>query len=791
MRFRLFICFMGTLLLPSASNALLVSDLPGTSQAMTEATNTMNNWKESISQTAAIQKTVSAVGTAKKGLTTAMNAIKDFQEKVEFYQAQVAEAQAYVQSTMNDVKGAVDTVKNADKIAKGLADRAVNSVKDTAMSTVNSVKGTVDSVKDTALSAKDQAVGIGEMAKDTAGIKDKNTGGSDSGTETGTENETAENNDVGTVSGNGGGSGATAGAADIVDTPSATPSRRAISTGTSSAVAAVSGGGTVSAGGSVMSSSGGAVQKAVSAAPSVISASAAGTAGQAATAPQTVKALSSAAVQTAGKIELARPATEKNATARVSEVKELAETLKTSVSKAMQTSDIQAAGTEKTETLAPVENGQILKTQETLQSKSADMRQNAKEALSLQNTTVKKAVKTDAAKKELKQDIQAVSAQAKTSVQKLKTPVKKIDNLQLKQVAPQIEKEKNTRPVRASFKTSSGYGQIKTSTPLAFAQMSLKGGTAMGNIMIVPRDIFARCKLDYEQAAEKGKYDECLKKINDIRMSEVSKKVTKDMIDKATEDLYNGYAEMLASGFLEAFEVYNDSVDFYHKQIHPNQEVNAQRIADVSEGWALSKDMNGLLDGRLNELNKLWGRQLLTKGVESYIFSGIKTSEDTGDKKKPLNTNMYGKVIISSVLVDRCGVSVTNPEISEDCLKTLATDLKTNAEDTDYGSWQEERGLIVNEYASAYNERAAKALAAVGDNFKNIADLTGMDLSGAGNLTEPDILDKITDNNAVANQVAAKILDALDLRASAIMLDSINRMLTELVPALNKDDATL
>lgn len=787
MRFRLFICFMGTLLLPATGNAFLVSDLPGTSQAMTEATNTMNNWKESISQTAAIQKTVSAVGTAKKGLSTAMNAIKDFQEKVEFYQAQVAEAQAYVQSTMNDVKGAVDTVQNADKIAKGLADRAVNSVKDTAMSTVNSVKGTVDSVKDSALSVKDQAVGVGEMAKDTAGIKDKNAGGSNS------ENETGETDDNNSVADNNGVVGTKAAASDIVDTPSARPSRTAIST-ESSAVAAVSGGRTISAGGSAAVSSGVAAQRTAAIASQAVSvpalasapASAGGTMMQAAVAPQAAKA--QVAAQTLNKAEVAQPVAEELSSVQMQKTKETAETLKEAAPEAVYISGVQAETAEKSETLAPVENRPALKTRGGLVPENAAVRQNIRE---IQKTTLEKAVKADTVKKELKQDIKTVPAQLKTNVQNLKT--QKIDNRQLKQIAPQIEKEKSARPARASFKTSSGYGQIKTSTPLAFAQMgmSLKGGTAMGNIMIVPRDIFGRCRLDYEQAAEKGKYDECLKKINDVRMSEVSEEVTKGMIDDATEDLYNGYAEMLASGFLEAFEVYNDSVDFYYKQIHPNQEVNAQRIADVSEGWALSKDMNSLLDGRLNELNKLWGRQLLTKGFESYISSGVRTNEDTSDRKVPLNTNMYGKVIISSVLVDRCRVSVTNPEISEDCLKTLATDLKTNAADTDYGSWQEERGLIINEYASAYNERAAKALAAVGDNFQNIADLTGMDLSGAANPMEPDVLDKITDNNAIANQAAAKILDALDLRASAIMLDSINRMLTELVPAVNTDGAAL
>lgn len=93
--------------------------------------------------------------------------------KVADLNAKMTSAMATAQSTLSEgiaiteqyktaITDGIDTVKNAPDIAKGLADRAVNSVKDTAMSTVDSVKGTVDSVKD-------QATGIAGDVKSATG----------------------------------------------------------------------------------------------------------------------------------------------------------------------------------------------------------------------------------------------------------------------------------------------------------------------------------------------------------------------------------------------------------------------------------------------------------------------------------------------------------------------------------------------------------------------------------------------------------------------------------------------
>lgn len=754
MRFRLFICLMGGLLLPTTGRALLVSDLPGTFQAMTEAGNTLNNWKESVNQASAIQKTVSAVGTAKNGISNTMNSIKDFKERAEHYKEQVAQAKEDIErykqqaaQAKEDIKEAADTIKNADEIGKNWANGAINSAKDTANGAINSAKGTIDS------------------AKDTVGIKNTD----DSGREAESKFDKPNENDF--AADGGGSSGTRAAAADIVDTPSARPSRKAIGRGPLSSVSSVSGGKAISAGGPVTLSSGGMVQGATSAAP----VSAAGTVRQAVT------------TQAVDMIDAPRSPAEAIPVMRMPEAEQDVKTLK-SAAEIEEVSGVRANSAEKLKTLTPPDQGLLLKTQDVLPAENVSASKTIKNGL--HKADFEKAAKVEAGEIKLKENKKNLSAPLKVNARKTLPPAKQTDEQNIKQAIPQVEREKNIRPVRASFKTSAGYGQIKTSAPLAFAQMetNLKGGTAMGNIMIVPRNIFIRCQLDYEQAAEKDKFDKCLKKINDIRMSKISDETTKGMIDEAVDDLYNGYAEMLASGFLEAFEVYNDSVDFYFKQIHPNQEVNNQRAADVSEGWALAKDMNRLLDDRLNEMNKLFARQLLIKGFESYINFGIKTFADPINAKTPLNTNMYDKVIISSVLIDRCGISVTEPVIDEDCLKILAKDMNTDAEGTNFDNWNEERGLIINEYASAYNQVAAKILAETGNNIQKIADLTKTDLSDDSPLEEPDILKKITDNNAIANEVSAKILNALDLRGSSILLDNINKMLTELVPNIKTDN---
>ena len=54
----------------------------------------------------------------------------------------------------------------------------------------------------------------------------------------------------------------------------------------------------------------------------------------------------------------------------------------------------------------------------------------------------------------------------------------------------------------------------------------------------------------------------CLKKINDVVVSEVSEETPKGMIDDYARDIYNGYVEYLTATYFEALETYNDSLTF-------------------------------------------------------------------------------------------------------------------------------------------------------------------------------------------------------------------------------------
>lgn len=110
---------------------------------------------------------------AQEHIAAAQEAQAKAMAKVADLNAKMTSAMAKAQSTLSEgiaiteqyktaITDGIDTVKNAPDIAKGLADRVVNTVKDTAMSTVDSVKGTVDSVKD-------QATGIAGDVKPATG----------------------------------------------------------------------------------------------------------------------------------------------------------------------------------------------------------------------------------------------------------------------------------------------------------------------------------------------------------------------------------------------------------------------------------------------------------------------------------------------------------------------------------------------------------------------------------------------------------------------------------------------
>ena len=172
-------------------------------------------------------------------------------------------------------------------------------------------------------------------------------------------------------------------------------------------------------------------------------------------------------------------------------------------------------------------------------------------------------------------------------------------------------------PTRASFKLSASYG-IHNSYPLGFASLEFfdisktKGNTAPGNVLVIPEGLSLYCGLDYEQAIEEGKLDECLKKVNTVNNSEVGGDITREDVSNAERDIYNGLAEYVAAAYFEAFNAYNDSITFKNNMIDP---ITTAEIDTVEKAWSYSQEMNRILGTRYNVLNSLWARSL---GIQMY-----------------------------------------------------------------------------------------------------------------------------------------------------------------------------
>ena len=186
------------------------------------------------------------------------------------------------------------------------------------------------------------------------------------------------------------------------------------------------------------------------------------------------------------------------------------------------------------------------------------------------------------------------------------------------------------QPTRTTFKTSSGYGMIRSVYPLAFAKLSLdisgpKGGITENDVLIVPDSVSMFCDLDYEEASEEGAYDKCLRQINDITLSKVTEEVTKEDIDNARRDISNGQVEYMAAAYFEALDIYNESMTFKNNVVDP---IVTADINDVQTAWIYVKEMNQALGTRINNLNRLWARNL---GIETYFLytqEGLKTPEE-------------------------------------------------------------------------------------------------------------------------------------------------------------------
>ena len=596
MRSRFLMLLLGMLLVPAVSRAQIpTADIPGTIQAATEVGNTLNNVKESITQVEQYQKTMSAIGTAKKTVTEfitdqkeklqeKMEKIQEYKERVEEYKAKAEAYKAEIEERVNQAKEKIDEVKDT-----------VNEVKDT----VNEAKDKINEVKDQAESIKGQVTGAISAAKDkVAGAKeqmdeactDPESEACKQATEAYTELESAQaeiesacsdpeseaclqaagvynqadvavgaaNQVVSAVNAQAGESvvssaqatAAVGTAAGIVDALVVKPSRQPITGAVAAASAAKA---SVVKAASAQPLESAAPLKAV---PAVSQAKAVGTAAKAISAQtataKAVPAVSQAkAVGTAAKAVSAQTATAK-AVPAVSQAK--------------------AVGT-------------------------------AAKAVSAQTAPLK-AVSGQNIKQDANTAVEAVSPTA---------PLK---------AAPAVQ-----RPTRATFKTSSGYGFAHQTFPLAFASLSLdigesQGGVTANNVLVVPESISLECNLNFEDAAEDGQMDACLRSINTKALSRVSEDVSKVEIEDAEKALTNGLAEYMAAAYFEAMNIYNESITFKNNVIDPA--ITAE-VPDVQTAWKYALDVSTSMGTRINDLSRLWSRSLATEAYRLYKEKGLQT----------------------------------------------------------------------------------------------------------------------------------------------------------------------
>ena len=599
MKSRFFMLLLGVLAIPAVVRAQIPTlDIPGTIQAATEVGNTLNNVKESITQVEQYQKTMSAIGTAKKTVTEfitnqkeklqeKMEKIQEYKERVEEYKVKAEAYKAEIEDRVNQAKEKIDEVKDT-----------VNEVKDTVTSTVDEAKDKINEVKDQAESIKGQVSDVIDAAKSkVASAKeqmdeacaDPESEACTQATEAYTELENAQaemesacsdpeseacmqatgvynradvavgtaNQDASTVNVQTGElnvastqTTATAGmAAEIVDTPVAQPSRQPIA--------------------------------------GIVSSTAEATSGIEATA---VSAQAGTAA-TAQKVQSAAQA-------------------------------VEAAGSTKAVSSAAA-GSTAVKTDATVTTKVSPAKATAATAIPARTGTAA-AVKTVSSQTvPLKAATEAVSVSGQSIKQDANTAVESIVPTKSLNAAPAVQ-----RPTRATFKTSFGYGRIRQVYPLAFASLSLdigesQGGVTANNVLVVPEAVSLECdNLNFEDAAEDGNMDKCLRQLNDKALSKVSDETSKTEIVDAEKALNNGLAEYMAAAYFEAMNIYNESITFKNNVIDPA--ITAE-VPDVQTAWKYSLDVSTSMGTRINALSRMWARSLTMKTYKLYQEKGLRT----------------------------------------------------------------------------------------------------------------------------------------------------------------------
>ena len=555
MKSRFLMLLLGMLLVPAISRAQIpTADIPGTIQAATEVGNTLNNVKESITQVEQYQKTMSAIGTAKKTvsefianqkekLQEKVEKIQEYKERVEEYKAKAEAYKAEIEDRVNQAKEKIDEAK--DK---------VNEVKEQAEDIKNQVTSTIDGAKDKLNEVKDQAESIkGQVTSAISAAKDK-----------------------------------VAGAKEQMDEACADPESEACSQATEAYNQAVT----------ALDAK---EQTENSAVASAQAAAAAGMAAEIVDTPVTQPSRQPIAGTVAAIAEKAKM------TSAATDVSETS--AQTAASSTAQREAVSAAE-------AAVAAGMATK------ADSAAGKTTATSAISAVKAALTQAAESAAKTKDVSAVSQDVSASEQAVKQDANTAVEAVSPTAPLKAAPAVQ-----RPTRATFKTSSGYGFAHQTFPLAFASLSLdigesQGGVTANNVLVVPESISLECNLNFEDAAEDGQMDACLRSINTKALSRVSEDVSKVEIEDAEKALTNGLAEYMAAAYFEAMNIYNESITFKNNVIDPA--ITAE-VPDVQTAWKYALDVSTSMGTRINDLSRLWSRSLATEAYRMYKEKGLQT----------------------------------------------------------------------------------------------------------------------------------------------------------------------
>ncbi|MBR1948640.1 MAG: hypothetical protein IKA30_02475 [Alphaproteobacteria bacterium] len=152
-------------------------------------------------------------------------------------------------------------------------------------------------------------------------------------------------------------------------------------------------------------------------------------------------------------------------------------------------------------------------------------------------------------------------------------------------------------------------------------------------------------------------------------------------------------------------------------------------------------------------------------------------------------TDENGDLIVAPTLALRCGLSSKEPDITPDCLDRLAYDYKSGKLVNDeFKNYDEERKAIIGEYSGAYFQNALEQLVAASGYEDKINEDICIDTTKPScmNLSN-DSRAEIEYNNKLAEYNAAILLDAVKLRAQDLNMESLNNMLSVIVPAKDVD----